>query len=533
MKGMKSRTFTIFLLNEGIEPTDALINSETLECVGHTTALPTGAILYLTKDKTNDPWWKTYLGIDRTLKQSYPGGILFIPVGNRWFAATFGQSYHHLSSSSYEYDFGLKTALNAIDKNSLRSTDVVNPETAKRERVQAPKDQDIAFFSFDGDSSTVLKRISGRVQKQYHDILSCVTGCDSIRVTTRKSADELVAFCENILGIYSETNAEEKFPEVFNIRSEKDSETLDLLDQELLNAIKRKDSGLILSYPDMLNYQNLGQIKFGSLAPTDLFTIDSFCNCISQDRLDMLTISRVKNAYSVQILDANGNHIAKTSPSLYKCLIFECDIGEKHYHFCEGKWYCVKQDLVEKLRSQLDPFFSSLSTLPANTSSCESDYNKNVAGEQGGTVLFDKDHYFPKGQSQIELCDLCQLEGDGSVSLIHVKVGVHSYRLSHLFSQGYVGTREILSDEGAMKHFEGVVKDSTINASDKKKIIDAVRQKRFGVVFAIITKKSPSLKSNILPLFSRINLRRAISSLRAMGITPSVQIVADDYIGKE
>ena len=173
---MKSKTFTIYLLNEGVKPTDALVNLDLLECESGATAIPKDAHLYLTKDKTNNPWWKDNLGIKHNLKQSYPGGILFIPVGKRWFAATYGQSYHHLSSGSSEYDFGLKTALNAVDRKSLRSTDVVNPETAKRERVQAPKNSDLSFFSFDGDSNAILKRITGHVQEQYHDIFSCVTG---------------------------------------------------------------------------------------------------------------------------------------------------------------------------------------------------------------------------------------------------------------------------------------------------------------------------------------------------------------------
>jgi uncharacterized protein (TIGR04141 family) len=49
------------------------------------------------------------------------------------------------------------------------------------------------------------------------------------------------------------------------------------------------------------------------------------------------------------------------------------------------------------------------------------------------------------------------------------------------------------------------------------------------LTYAIITKKAKELKSDALPLFSRINLQRAIRSLISMGVVPSVQLVPDDF----
>lgn len=527
---MKSRTFTIFLLTEGLSPEKALVNIDALELVSRATAIPSGSVLYLTKNEVRDPWWKGYLGLSKKLQQSYPGGILFIPVGNRWFAATFGQSYHHLSASSYEYDFGIRATLNAIDRKSLRSTDAVNPETAKRERIQAPKDSDFSFFVFDGDSNTVLKRISGRVQEQYQDLFTSVTGCDSIRVTTKKSATELVLFCQHLLGLYKKAEAEKNFPEVFNIRPEKNQMILEELDDALLNAIKQKDVSLTLSYPDMMDYQDIGHIKFGSLPPADLFTMESFWERIPEHKLTDLTIAQVKNTYNVLILDRDGKPWKKTSPSLYKCLIYEHQYNDNLYHFCEGQWYSVNKQLVDSLRTSLNQYFCQKLALPVNTFSNEADYNKHVAATHDKTVLFDRKDYFPKGQTPIELCDLCQLGEDKAVSLIHVKVGVHSSRLSHLFSQGYVGSLELLTDSDAAKHFERVIEASALSHDDMRNIIRGVAdRKNLRVIFAIITKKSKELKSEALPLFSRINLQRVIRSLISMGLDPIVQLVTDNY----
>ena len=499
---MKSRTFTIFLLTEGVTLEKALVNADALELVSEATAIPSGSVLYLTKNEVRDPWWKGYLGLTRKLQQSYPGGVLFIPVGKRWFAATFCQSYHHLSASSYEYDFGIRTTLNAVDRNSLRSTDAVNPETAKRERIQAPRESDFSFFSFDGDSNVVLKRISGKVQEQYQDLFTNVTGCDSIRITTKKTASELVQFCQNLLGLYKKTEAEKNFPEVFNIRPEKNQEILDKLDEVLLMAIKQKDDSLVLSYPDMVDYQNIAQIKFGSLPSADLFTMESFWELLPESKLKSLTIAHIKNYYNVVVLNQDGNSLKKTSPSLYKCLIFECHHDGRLYHFCEGKWYSVNENFLGNLRASLNKYFCLETMLPANICSSEAEYNKKVIELHDKTVLFDREDYYPKGHTPIELCDLCQLGDDNSVSLIHVKVGVHSCRLSHLFSQGYVGSRELLSDSGAFAHFKKIIDSSALKQEDKDKIISKVKdRKNLKVVYAIITKKAKELKSDALPLF--------------------------------
>jgi uncharacterized protein (TIGR04141 family) len=376
----------------------------------------------------------------------------------------------------------------------------------------------------------VLKRISGKVQEQYQDLFTNVTGCDSIRITTKKTASELVQFCQNLLGLYKKTEAEKNFPEVFNIRPEKNQEILDKLDEALLMAIKQKDDSLILSYPDMVDYQNIAKIKFGSLPSADLFTMESFWELLPESKLKSLTIAHIKNYYNVVVLNQDGNSLKKTSPSLYKCLIFECHHDGRLYHFCEGKWYSVNENFLGNLRASLNTFFCVETILPANTCSSEDKYNKKVIELHDKTVLFDREDYYPKGHTPIELCDLCQLGDDNSVSLIHVKVGVHSCRLSHLFSQGYVGSRELLSDSGAFAHFKKIIDSSALKQEDKDKIISKVKdRKNLKVVYAIITKKAKELKSDALPLFSRINLQRAIRSLISMGVVPSVQLVSDDY----
>jgi uncharacterized protein (TIGR04141 family) len=116
----KSRSFSIYLLKEGFDSSNALKDDHKLddEIVGE--RLPENATLYILDNQPTPPWWKSYFGIQQPLTQSLKGAIIFLPVGNRTFAITFGHVYHNLHEASYEYDFGLRVTLNCLDPDKLK-----------------------------------------------------------------------------------------------------------------------------------------------------------------------------------------------------------------------------------------------------------------------------------------------------------------------------------------------------------------------------------------------------------------------------
>lgn len=93
----KSRNFSVYLLKRGFNADNALKDENNLtRLTEDETNIPEGGVMYFGQSPIKQPWWKEYWGINQDLKQSSAGAIVFLPVNGRWFAITFGSSYHNL-----------------------------------------------------------------------------------------------------------------------------------------------------------------------------------------------------------------------------------------------------------------------------------------------------------------------------------------------------------------------------------------------------------------------------------------------------
>ena len=152
----KSHSFSIYLLTKNYNATNALKDDHALDNQIIGEALPKGASIYILDNPPMPPWWKSYFGITKDLRQTLKGAVVFIPVGGRTFAITFGHVQHNLRETSFEYDFGLRVTLNSLDPAKVKSTDILEPSGAKRQRTQLPVDSDLTFFDFDRDAPKIF-----------------------------------------------------------------------------------------------------------------------------------------------------------------------------------------------------------------------------------------------------------------------------------------------------------------------------------------------------------------------------------------
>jgi len=213
----QSRSFSIFLLKQEYDAKNSLKDGHPLgKAVEKASALPEGATLFVLDKAPFSPWWKDYWGIQQDLKQVLKGAIVFLPVGGRCFAITFGHTYHNLKEGCYEYDFGLRTSLNALHPEKLKSTDILQPENAKRERIQSPVPSDLTFFDFNRDES-IIKKLTGAVKDEYKDLLTNITGASSLKISSKVTADKILELCGHLLEIYSKENFKQNFPNLQNI----------------------------------------------------------------------------------------------------------------------------------------------------------------------------------------------------------------------------------------------------------------------------------------------------------------------------
>ncbi|MGE4290619.1 MAG: DUF6119 family protein [Desulfovibrio sp.] len=515
----RSRQFSIYLLKQGFDDTNSLKDEHKLkEPEGAVTNLPDGATLFIGDKPPSDPWWKDYWGIQQPLQQTLKDAVLFIPTDDRCFALTFGHSYHNLKETCYEYDFGLRTTLNALDPQKIKSTDSLVPENAKRERKQMPIASELTLFDINSDES-IIKKLTGAVQDKYKGFLTNITGASSLKVTSKLSALKIKGLCEELLKIYLKDDFKSTFPDIQNIVPVKDPDIILQLNASLLESFSSHQPEIVLTTPEIINYDYSHKFSYcngrNCSAQYDDIHIEHYWSYLDSNELTISSVDALK-AHKLKIQNENGHTLH--SFSIFKCLLFDCENGENHYHFCEGEWYRIDKDYIEKLERVLNELFISDDVLRECNFKREDDFNCNVSEKNDRYICLDKKNISPSGQTQVEPCDLFTLQ-DSSALLIHIKIGTRSSSLSHLFNQG-VNSVELLreSEEAQQKLKDLVAKDCH----------SAIDSGNYSILFGIITSKNSSEGAKNLPIFSRISLMRTANALKRMNINTSVAFIKDN-----
>lgn len=526
----KSRNFSIYLLKDGFTSENSLKEDHGLEIIEEeNTDLPEGAIMYVADNRGTIPWWKNYWKIEKDLFQIQKGAIVFLPVNNHWIALTFGMTHHKLKDICYEYDFGLLTTLNALDPSKIKSTDILQPENAKRQRIQSPTASSLNFFDIKQDES-IIKKLTGAVKTEYSDWFKNVTGASNLKISSNIQPNEILNLCETLIETYNSNAYLEAFPDIRNIEPVRDPSTINTLNEKLLEAFNDAPYELVLTVPDIIDYTQTLIIKFSGAGKTDTEYSDVFIGGYREYLEEkQIVINNIDQLYTHKLNIFNDNEIKINQYSIYKTLLYECDIDGKTYHLCEGQWYYIDSDYIQKLSISLNPYFTTEHIyLHECNDKKESDYNKSVANAHNPAVIcLDQKNISPRGQTQVEPCDLIFVIED-KIHLVHIKISTRSSNLSHLFNQG-LNSVELLRMETESKQ---ALKD-LINNETYSNLID---DEKFVVTYGIITKKANENLDNPsknLPIFSRISLLRVINTLKMMKIKFSIFYIYDNVNRKK
>lgn len=522
MSKPRTRTFSIFLLKEGQTAESALKDEHELANEYKADALPEGGTLWIKKGHPKPPWWKGYFKVEGDLNQAFNGALIFLPVGKRLCALTFGATRHALKDTAYEYDFGIRATLNCVDPERLKSMDGLEPSGGRRRRTQVAAASELTAFDFDQDS-TLLKSLTGKVRDEHKELFKSVTGSDNVRVSAAIDADGLVALCTKLIDLYGKEDFKTNFPDLQNVSPVRDPAIIDELDGKLVAAVKAQEDSVVLTVPEIVDYSSALWAVFQGAGYGKQYDDVSFENYALHlaDRsknladIDLATLK----SHSLQLAEDDGT-LRGDKQSIYKCFIFDTkrDDLEAVYHLCEGNWYEVNEDFVTSLQTYLDPF-CIVSTLPDYAHENEGDYNSKVAAAEGLACL-DKTDISPKGQSQIEPCDLFA-EAAGVGTLYHIKRKTDSSSLSHLFNQG-MNSIHVLRDED-----DAVAKLKALLEAHSTAAVNSVDPKTMKVVFGIVTHKDADEKSKNLPFFSRISLMRIMKDMKRMGVEAKYCFISD------
>lgn len=525
----KSRSFSIYLLKENFDSNNSLKEDHSLQLVKEeNTNLPENAIMYISNRPANEPWWKSYWGIDNDLIQTQKGALVFLKINLNWIVLTFGSTYHQLKDESYEYDFGIITTLNALDPKKIKSTDILQPENAKRQRVQSPTASELNFFQLNNDE-TILKRMTGAVKEEYQNLFKNITGGNSLRISSKLQANEISKLCNDLIEIYKKDDYKSSFPELQNIVPVKDPILLSQLNSILVTAFNQEHAPmeLVLAIPNIFNYETDYKVKYSGAGSSDVESVDVYIKNYREYLLEkgIVNIDSIDifKSHKLRLLDDNDTLIEEYT--IFKSLLFDCEHESNVYHLCEGHWYLINLDFLIKISNELNPFFiGTHDFLNQCEHKREDNYNNSVKDLFAEVICLDKQNISPKGQYQIEPCDLIYIK-DNYLELAHIKISTRSASLSHLFNQG-VNSVELLRVNNDAKN---KLIELTNDIPEMKSYIESGT---FRVTYGIISKKNDK-KLEGLPIFSRISLYRVVNSLKTMNIPVQIFYIYDNVDRKK
>lgn len=527
----KSRSFSIYLLKDGYTYENSLKENHELELLEeHNTNLPDGSIMYIADNFSTLPWWKNYWGIEKELHQVQKGALIFLPIDNKWIALTFGMTHYKLKDVCYEYDFGLRTTLNALDPTKIKSTDILQPENAKRQRIQSPTASSLNFFDIKQDES-IIKKLTGSVKLEYNDWFKNVTGASNLKVSSNIQPNEIVNLCRTLIETYNKEDYIDNFPDIRNIEPIRDPIIISNLDEKLIEAFNEAPVDLVLTVPDIIDYSDSFTIKYSGAGKTDTEYSDVFIGgyrqYLEEKNLQIVTDKNIFYKHKLNIINESG--IKTNQYDIYKSFLYDCEFEGKTYHLCDGQWYIINSDFIEKLANTLNPhFITEHRFLHACNHKKENEYNISVSDANQDVICLDTKNISPTGQTAVEPCDLIFIL-DNIIHLVHVKISTRSSNLSHLFNQG-INSVELLRMESESKE---KLKELIHNNENFIPLIDS---EKFIVTYGIITKKATSNLENPsknLPIFSRISLLRVINTLKMMNIKFSIYFINDNVDRKK
>ena len=150
-----TKRLSIFLLTGNWDFDDYIVDVDNCETYDLSEDLPFDGKIYIGEQKSEEPSWVEFIrtGTDEeidTLYNTSNRAVILLTIANRNLGLTFGYGRFLIKEEYFERNFGLKTALNGVDPNKLRSIDLINVlELGVQTRMQSARSSSRNIFGFD------------------------------------------------------------------------------------------------------------------------------------------------------------------------------------------------------------------------------------------------------------------------------------------------------------------------------------------------------------------------------------------------
>lgn len=536
----KTKPFSIYLLKKEFDHTNAMKEGHALE-EEIATELPDGAHLYVLDTPARPPWWRAFFGIERELFQATKGALIFLAIGDRNFAISFGHVYHHLNDYSLEYDFGLRVTLNSLDPRELKSADMVSPGTARRKRTQVAISTDITFLDFDGNSE-IIRSLTGKIKDEYKEIFKNATGSTSLKVGMKVEPQNLPSVCKTLLELHKSDAFKETFPNIQNISPVRDPARTDELNLILLEAFKNRSDAIALSIPEVVDYHGdktccffRAEGKTSEIFPD--ITIDALWNFLGEFDISPKDATSLRE-YQLVLCDVEGN--PGRAYTVMRSLVYETGAPEDAaiFHLTDGNWYRAEASFVTRMTEYINarcrpchlPPYNHDQNVNGKNVYSEEAYNAAITAWDENYICLDQTDMSPASASQVEPCDIYSISDLGTematADMYHVKISTRSAHLSHLFNQGLNSVELLKQEDECSENLKSII-GRKVPEDRHADLFAPIDQKKFTVYFGIITQKDAATGGGNLPLFSRLSLMRTMQILEMYTIQCALLFIDD------
>lgn len=519
---MKKKThgLTILMLKPDIStPDDAVKNPHGHASLDVTIGAEMGKLYYKQNPSQIPKWVKifdpTATGALASLFNSGTAAAFVIKAGERFFALTFGYGKSLLKPDCNEENFGLRTVLNSVDPDKLRSVDVQSLDAVPlNRRSQSSVATALADFGLDIEQDLVYAATGHPKDPQFGKQL---TGKDALKISIPLNAEDIPDLLIKLAAQYEADNYKASFAWVDHLSEIRTKALIKRLDAKLSEKIQAKEFDKTwLAIPEIIEWSDIAGFRYQKPKLGEVLEDigwETYLESLGTEIPPTTDTFRKQCVLAISESSGQQSH----AWAVYKCIYCELSLDGSDYALNNGKWFKVNSDFLSSVNESISAIPSSTLTLPAYQGNDEGAYNEGVYnGDPSYFALMDKKLIqHGGGQSKIEFCDLYTTDK----YLIHVKRYGGSSVLSHLFAQGTVSARLLLSDpDFRTKVNEKLPETHRIeNVSQKPKAED------FEVIYVIASNSATT--SPDLPLFSKINLRNSFNQLQMYGMKVSLAFV--------
>ncbi len=513
-RGKPVRDLKIFLLKEGVSNDPSFLFGDNLEQLN----ISDIGVLYYKPSFFGKARWLNFFGShiptekEKDFMNSSSRAALVVPVLDRLFVLSFGYGRYLLKDGVWDPRFGIKTTLNLIEPNSLRSIDKTTlgsvPLHSREQLSRSGSARDFGI-NFDED---IVRAVTGK--SKIPELGTTVSGSDVLAVSVKCELEDVSILLKSYLEYSQKKDYQKEFSWIDQVHELTDKTITEKLNKTLVKKIKAEDTDNIwLAVPGIIDWFGVGGFKYtdkDNEALQDDLDLSDFFNTVRDKNSIDINFLRQRRIYFYR----SENEAIPVEWSVLKCLYAEIDLDGQKYILTDQSWYQISPSFVDEIDRACDSIPKCKIIFPdyviathgvVGNNEGELGYNKEVVNvDINSRTLFDRKNITYQGITPIEFCDIYT----AAKQLIHVKRYGGSSSLSHLFQQGTVSA-ELFAGESRFR--QGVNK---ILPATERVSADEIDPRVYEVAFLVINKSDKQLK---LPFFSKVTLRGAIRRLRAYG----------------